>query len=284
MGMTGMFIAFLAGILGLAAIFYFDRQRRRAARAAYGQKLEAALADGILTAEEAAELDELRVQEALTPAEVHVAALTAYRRALQEAIADQQLTPDEDVMLARLQRQLNLREADIAADLGHLNRLRLLARAATGTLPQVESPLALARNETCHWVVRATVADRLDLPGGSRVGPGGVLEVRGDAPFSVGAGRGSLRPSEDVLPTDLGILIATDRRTIFRGARHTLTIPHARLERITVYEDGLCLDAVGSSPFRYLLLEDADLVAAILLHAARRHRSQSGPPRSGSQH
>src|SRR5690606_11518316 len=109
-----------------------------------------------------------------------------------------------------------------------VSRLRLLARVQAGRLPVVEPPITLVPNEVGHWVVQATLAERLALP--PQGGPPReiVFTIDHDAPFDAAAPRDPLRPRDEVLPTDLGILIVTTRRAIFQGAKCTITVPHAR--------------------------------------------------------
>lgn len=281
-----MWISILALLLTAAALLAAGMavlsRRRSRARQLYQRRLESALADGILSAEEIAELDHLRTEKDLSQAEVRMVARAIYRGALREAVQDARLTPDEDASLRQLQAQLGLSEADLGSDLTHLSRLRMFARIEAGDLPRVDSPLALVPHEHCHWVVQSTLADELHLPRGPRATLNSVhFDVLAPGAFSVVGDRAALRPSERVLPTDIGILVVTSRRTVFQGAKRTVSIPHARLEGIDLHLDGLRLEEVGGSSRGYLLVEDAELTAAILLQAARRRRAEIRPTRSG---
>src|SRR5690606_11381603 len=91
------------------------RERRRRARSVYMAHLESALADGILTEEEAADLESLRAASDLSEREVRMVGLALYRRALRDAAADARVTAEEEAQLRRLQMQLGLSEADLAA-------------------------------------------------------------------------------------------------------------------------------------------------------------------------
>jgi hypothetical protein len=91
--------------------------------------------------------------------------------------------------------------------------------------------------------------------------------------------RDALRPAEDVLPNDLGALIITSRRTIFQGAKRTISVPHARTENVKLYADGIRIEEIGQSARRYFLVEDPELTCAILLQAARRRRADIRPAR-----
>jgi len=258
-------------------------RRRRHARRLYRRALENAIADGTLTAEETADLERLRQEKDLTPAEVRMVARAIYRHAIREAVADARLTPEEDQNLTKLQLQLGLTEAELGDDHGdQLARLRLLGRVEAGKLPTVDSPVALVPHEVAHWVVQASLADRLEIPRRGRTAPAGIdLVVGGNAAFSAASHREELRPREEILPVDLGMFVVTSRRAIFQGARRTVSVPHARLEHIHLFQDGLRLEELGTESRGYILLEDAELTSAILLQAARRRREEIRPTRRG---
>jgi hypothetical protein len=254
-------------------------QRRRGRhRRRYQQVLAEALADGTLSDEERVELDRLRREKDLTASEVRMAALAIYRSALRDAARDSHLTPEEDEALRRLQRELGLSEADLSADLTQVSRLRMLARAAEGHLPEVKSPVPLVPDEVCHWVVQCTLADRLAVPTAPQREVRGITRpVLEEVPFRPGADTDALRPADDILPTDLGMLVVTSRRMVFQGARRTLSVPHARIEAVTCFRDGIRVDESRPSAQKYLLVDDPEVTTAILLYAARKRRIEIRP-------
>jgi hypothetical protein len=269
-----------ASVVALVGLHTYAGRRRRRARADYQRLLQQALDDGVITPEELSELEAARAKGDLTPEEVRMAALAIYRVALRDAAADARLTPEEDATLKRLQEQLGLSEHDLGADFTRLSRLRMLARIAEGNLPEVHSPVPLVPDERCHWVVQGTLADRISLPQASRRALSGLtFDVLGSEPFAAAGERDGLRPAPDVLPSDIGALIITSRRTIFQGARRTVSVPHARAERLKLYADGIRLEEFAQSARRYFLVEDAELACAILLQAARIRRAEIRPAR-----
>src|SRR5690606_29694978 len=191
--------ALVAGGVGL-----YLRGRRRRARALYMAHLESALADGILTEAEAAELESLRTASDLSEREVRMVGLALYRRALREVVADARVTPEEEANLRRLQMQLGLTEHDLASDRDQIRRMRLLAQIEDGRLPEVRAPLDLAADETCHWVVRATLCSPLAL--GRREPVGVVFRPDGAEPFHVVGERAALEPNPAILPLAPGHL------------------------------------------------------------------------------
>ncbi|HEX6135157.1 MAG TPA: hypothetical protein VFZ24_14410 [Longimicrobiales bacterium] len=270
----------VASFVALLVLHRMAGRRRRRARLEYQRLLQRALDDGVLTPEELSELEAVRAEGDLTPDEVRVAALAIYRGALRDAAADARLTAEEDATLKRLQEQLGLEEHDLGADFAQLSRLRMLARVAAGNMPQVHSPVPLVPDERCHWVVQCTLAERIPLPHATRRAlAGNSFLVLGRDPFEATGPRDTLRPAEDILPNDIGVLVVTSRRTIFQGAKRTISIPHARLEHLKLYADGIRLEEIAQTSRRYFLLDDPELACAILLQAARTRRDEIRPAR-----
>jgi hypothetical protein len=270
-----------ASVVVLLVLRSLGLRRRRRARSEYQRLLKQALDDGVLTPEELSELEAVRSRGELTPAEVRMAALAIYRGALRDAAADARLTDDEDASLKRLQEQLQLSEHDLGADFQQLSRLRMLARVAEGNMPQVHSPVPLVPDELCHWVVQCTLAERISLPLGTRKSIAGhSFQVLSAEPFAATGPRDALRPAADILPSDIGVLIITSRRTIFQGARRTVSIPHARAEHVKLYADGVRLEEIAQTIRRYFLMDDPELACAIMLQAARIRRAEIRPARA----
>jgi hypothetical protein len=265
----------------LLALRSLGLRRRRRARSEYQRLLKQALDDGVLTTDELSALEAVRSRGALTPGEVRMAALAIYRGALRDAASDSRLTKEEDTSLKRLQEQLQLSERDLGADFQQLSRLRLLARVAEGNLPQVHSPVPLVPDERCHWVVQCTLAERISLPTAARKPLAGhAFQVLSAEPFAATGPRDDLRPAADILPSDIGVLVITSRRTIFQGAKRTVSVTHARAEHIKLYADGVRLEEIAQSIRRYFLMEDPELACAIMLQAARIRRAEIRPART----
>src|SRR5512142_168759 len=141
-----LLLVFLLGVLALAigvGRWLALSRGRRQRRAVYQHQLERAVADGVLTPEEVAQLEKLRAEGALSDAEVRMAALAVYRRALGAAMADSRITEDEAATLHRMQELLGLTDRDLAGDAAHLRRMRLLAQIERGELPDVDAPIEL---------------------------------------------------------------------------------------------------------------------------------------------
>ena len=274
-------LALLSLVVLLFAIAAHLQARRRNARALYQRRLEDALADGTLTPDEVAELEGLKLAKDLSQAEVRMAALAIYRGALRQVLADDHLGEDEDLALQELQAQLGLTDEELARDHLQLSRLRLMAQVEAGTLPDIDPPIPLVPHEHCHWVVQASFAERIGTGGRPHDLRGIRLPLAGSEPFHVDGERDALRPDESILPIDIGILVVTSRRLVFQGAKRTVSIPHARVEAVMLYEDGFLVQEIGGGSRGFLLVDDADLTVAVLRQAARRRRAEIKPLRSG---
>lgn len=271
-------MTFLLGLASLAvtaaAAGAFVRYRRARNRRLYQQSLERALADGILTDEETRELASVQAEHELTEAEVRMVALSLYRRALRDAVADSRITEEEDEVLQRLRTQLGLSDRDLRGDVAQLQRIRLLAEVERDHLPHVEAPMPLASGEQCHWVIQARLADRLSTPGRKSELRKIRFEVASQVVFSAEGDRSELRASDEMLPTDMGVLLITDRRTLFRGARRTVNVPHLKLLSVELFKDGVAIEESDPARRNFFIVDDPELTAAVLLRAARDRTSQ----------
>jgi hypothetical protein len=277
MGVTIIIVLAIAIAVNLLLVRAAGRRR---ARRVYQVALERALEDGILTPDEVQELEHLRKDRQLTAREVRMAAVALYRRAIAAAAEDNVLTAEEDETLRRLQEQLGLSDEDLGSDdLLRVRRLRTLAAITSGRLPDVPCPIHLVTEESCHWVVHASLAQRLDLPARSPRLAGQRFAVLDTQPFHVQEPRDALRPSELILPIDLGALVVTSRRTVLQGARRTTSVPHARLQHVILYRDGIGIEE-NTGTVRYFLVDDPELTAAVVLYAARRRRAEIRPSAS----
>jgi hypothetical protein len=257
--------------------FSVMRYRRIQNRRLYKKSLEQALADGILTEEESRQLASVREERELTEAEVRMAALSLYRRALRAAEADSRITAEESEQLDRLRGQLGLSDRDLRGDVAQLQRIGLLAEIEREHLPHVSAPAQLASGEKSHWVVQARLGDRLAIPGRKSELHHISFDIDSATPFSAVGERVNLRASEEILPVDVGILVITDRRSLFRGARRTVSIPHMKLNAIDLYADGIAAEEKDPARHSFFIVDDPELTAAVLLGAARlRKRDVSG--------
>ncbi|HEY0673812.1 MAG TPA: hypothetical protein VGD27_16150 [Longimicrobiales bacterium] len=252
---------------------YFLRQRRLHSRRLYKQSLERALADGILTEDETRELASVREEQDLSAAEVRMVALSLYRRALRDAVADSRITEQENEVLQRMRTQLGLSDRDLRDDVAQLQRVRLLAEVEREHLPHVDAPVPLSNGEECHWVVPARIGDRLVTPGRASELRSVNFVVAGETPFSAVGERSELRDSDAILPVDVGLLIITHCRTLFRGARRTIVIPHKKLQSLELFRDGVALEQAEPVQRSFFIVDDPELTTAVLLCAARLRRA-----------
>lgn len=278
---SSVLLALLSLAIFALAVGAHLRARRTRARQLYQDRLSSAVADGILSPDEIAELDGLRRSRDLSGGEVRMAARAIYRTALRDALRDARLTPEGDAHLRQLQTQLGLSDEDLQRDHVQLSRLRFLLQLEMGPLPHIQSPIPLVPHEIGHWVVQASLAQPSGLAPPNRELRSVRLEMDDDGSFRPDGERDALRPSESILPLDMGILVVTSRRIVFQGAKQTVSVPHARIEAVLLYADGIRAEEPGGASRGYFLLEDPELTAAVLLYAARRRRTEIRPARPG---
>lgn len=261
-------------VLLLAGGWTLMRRRRLRGRRLYQQELERALADGILTEEEERELESVRERRDLSDAEVRMVAVSLYRHALKDAMSDARITQQEDESLQTLRAHLGLSDADLAADVKQMQRVQVLAGVERGELPKIVAPLDLADGEVAHWAVHARLADQLIVPGRKTELRAVNFEIASATPFSASGERSGLGASQEILPIDTGLLIVTNRRTIFEGARKHLNVPHMKLRTIDLFHDGVALDETDPAHASFFLVPDPELTTAILLSAARTRQNE----------
>jgi hypothetical protein len=247
-------------------------RRRLRGRRLYQVELERALADGILTEDEERELETVRERRDLSDHEVRMVAVSLYRRALKDAISDARITEEEDETLQRMRTQLGLSDTDLADDVKQLQRIRVLAGVERGELPKMNPPLDLAEGEVAHWAVHARLAEKLIVPGRRTYLRSINLDVPGHTPFAATGERSVLATSTEILPIDTGLLVVTNRRAIFEGARRNLSVPHMKLQTIALFQDSVALDETDPANTSFFLVPDPELTAAILLCAARKRQ------------
>ena len=271
-------MSLVIGLLGLAITAVTAgaviRHRRRHNRRLYQQSLERALADGILTEEESRELKTVREQRDLSEAEVRMVALCLYRRALRDAVADSRITAEEGEGLQVLKAHLGLSDQDLRGDAAQIQRITLLAEIERDHLPHVDAPMTLAGGEECHWVIQGRLGDRLSTPGRRSELRSISFDVASGPVFSAEGERSELKPSDEILPTDMGVLVVTNRRTLFRGARRTVNIPHMKLTSIDLFKDGVALEEIDPVRRTFFIVDDPELTVAVLLRAAYRRRGE----------
>lgn len=260
-------------VIAIAGLSLLQRRRARS-RDLYQEHLERALSDGILSEQEAEELAAVRAKRDLSEGEARMVAVSLYRRALKDAVEDSRITQAEDESLQRMRAQLGLSDTDLAADVEQLQRIRVLAGIERGELPHVHAPVALADGEICHWAVQGRLADPLLVPGRRTTLRAINFDIENGAPFSVAGERSTLASSSEVLPIDIGLVVITNRRTIFHGARKNISIPHMKLRTLDLFQDGIALDETDPAHASFLLVIDPELATAILLSAARKRQAE----------
>ncbi|MBX3131346.1 MAG: hypothetical protein KF718_31790 [Polyangiaceae bacterium] len=196
-------------------------------------------------------------------------ALALYDQTVRQFTEDQLLTPAEDEELTSYRRYLGLSDSDV----DHLDpviwRARWMYRISTGSLPVVESPVLLGRNEHCHFATGANIMTEIRgriYVSGSR---GASFRIMRGVTLRTGGSRGYSAPVSELQFVGEGHFLITTKRTLFVGTQQ-LDVPHRKLLSVTPYTDGLELHYTGQRRRILFQLHDSDFAFAMLWVSAQR--------------
>src|SRR4051794_10871487 len=117
--------------------------------------------DGVVTDAESEDLislrKALRIDERTAREMWHSDAKPVFEQALHQATSDERLSSDEVEQLEVLARNFRISVSPDAATQEQLARYRSYWLMENGTFPEVAAPLALQRNETCHFSCSSTL-------------------------------------------------------------------------------------------------------------------------------
>lgn len=228
----------------------------------------AAVADGRLTSGERNRLAALREDLGITRKEVNRVGAEAYLAAYRDAAADGHISREEEAELDDIQAYFGISDSAIARSKSELLRFRLLRRISEGELPEVEaSGLGLQRRETPHWVEPASLLEerviRREYVGRSA---GMSVRIAKGLTYRVGAQRGRMVNTTDIVAVSTGNLVITNQRVVFQGDAKGFSIRLDRMLDAELYADGLrVMDASGKP--RVLKLSSTrniDILGAVL--------------------
>jgi hypothetical protein len=185
------------------------------------------------------------------------------QKAFNAAIADRRYTEDEERSILQLCKQL--RVSPTFTNTENIDRFRMLARVEAGQYPTIEAPVALQKNEQCHFVSSARWAEIRTVT--KRVSYSGIttsIRIMKGVRYRTG----SVTPhriTQDVLSQlDAGEFLLTSKRVIFRGTRSNKVIPYSGILGFEVYADGIKLEKSSGKPPYLLFSGDIELAATIL--------------------
>lgn len=89
--------------------------------------------------------------------------------------------------------------------------------------------------------------------------------------YHVGGARGrSVVVGTKLEVADSGVLAISSKRTVFLGAKSTSDMPHAKLVKLNVFDDGVALNLSHRKTVPLFRIENGHLVAALINGAVQR--------------
>jgi len=162
------------------------------------------------------------------------------------------LSEAETAELAKIQKFLALRDDQVDKTKRDLMRLRTVIEIRQGKLPVVPSSNAALRgipfekDEIAHYTVPVEVLDRPSSSGKEGV------PARWNSTYATNSAKGHSMPSEDAKPLGEGVLILTNQRLIFKGARSSAAVKYSPQANFFLYAEGLRLQRdVGNTLLRF---------------------------------
>jgi hypothetical protein len=180
------------------------------------------------------------------------------------ALADGRLSPDEEQSLAAMARDFGVEVDGGAASRELASRYRLLWLIENGQPPVYESPVALQRNELCHFTVPAERYEvRTQTKRYNYGGPTVRIKIMKGVYYRAGSIHVAPVKEEVVKHVDSGTLIITSKRLIFRGSSSNTTVRLSNLLAFTPYSDGVEIEK-NSGRNMIFKLSDPELLGVLL--------------------
>lgn len=193
-------------------------------------------------------------------------------RRIQDALVDEVLTQPEETALMRVAQLVYSDPQAISAAFAPFWSQIIVARVNDGRLPVVEdATLVLKKGEQVHLEEPAELLKEVihrEFQGGSR---GVSFRVAKGVTYRVGAVRGRMVEVGRSLETaDTGDLHVTSQRVVYSGVRKSIEIPYAKLLDMSVFTDGIQLDATNRQNPPMFRVESGPVVAAVINAAMQR--------------
>jgi hypothetical protein len=243
----------------LVELFAGTRDRAPDLRA-FRKALEAAMADGVLTDMEIDELEKMKKQFKLSDDDVKKFKRKAYEIAFKHSFGKGIYSPRKHKDLDRIQGYLGLADADVAKFTRQLSKLRTLTDLKAGKLPEADvHGMDWPKGERAHWKATVFVLD--DESHEEPDDPALLAAAKlGNPPCCVEEPLPALKPSSQ------GLLIATNRRFVFKSPNKTFNLSYEQVLGMIFHPDGLRVlaEAGKSKRLRYVEKQDLEVTSLVL--------------------
>jgi hypothetical protein len=253
-----------------------QRKRDRLASRAQGEvelyeALHQVMADGVITADEEATLQEIAERYGLSPQSIHNAKAKYAKEAYRQVILDNRIDPDENLRIQQIAAALRLPLESIIGDSREYDRMRILAALDYGELPIVStSVVLLKKGEACHYEDNAwLLGERSDTVFYSW-GESYSVEICAGLDYTVGSFVGKPVTRHKITGVDHGTFSVTNQRLVFSGRKRTVSVPIESVATFKLYSDAIAINSEKAEETIGLRISDPELIGAILSNLLNR--------------
>lgn len=196
-----------------------------------------ALYDGVITPEEATEVNELLRKIGLSGEQQRAAHVRAMNSFVRQVLQDGIVTEREASQIELLCKQLKVTSADIDYQSAkELQSVLYIQQAMQGVLPVRDadsSPMALKAGENLHLVATAYTTSTRSI-GSQSIYGGPSVRIRVARGISLGFGGGTIRtkPVKQLVVSGTGPLVLTSQRCSYMGTTKAFHMPWDKVANI----------------------------------------------------
>jgi tellurite resistance protein len=183
------------------------------------------------------------------------------QRTFVTAIADERISPEEEKELDELAHHLGVRIEFDERTRTILDRYRLYWLIENGEIPEIDTPLTLARAEKCYFTADANWCEFHSITKSARYGRTKDSAEKGDEV--------QRQVFQELDTIDSGRIYLTNKRIVFSGTKRHRSIPMERIRDFVPMENGVQIHRKsGKHPFLQFEL-GVDIFGLILARILR---------------
>lgn len=251
-----------------------------ALRERYRERLQHALTDSHLSANERADLEatgkSFGLNEEVLAAIYKEEVLRVVQQVFDSATADRRLTEEEDQRLADIAANLGVTLTHSDETKRAIERFPLLARIENGQIPEIPAPILLQRSEQCFAQFPSRLHEKRSVT--KRVGysgPSGSIRIMKGLRWRYGYVNVHRVTTEELRQIDTGTLYVTNKRLLFNGQSKNVSVPLKKVIQFTLYRDGVQIEKDTGRDQYFLGEGDLELLGAVLESALRNFRDSA---------
>lgn len=245
-------LLYLSGLLWLPDD-YLDNKIKEEGEYIYRTKMQCVISDNVVEKSEADELNTLKKEFNLADDKViniyTDESQKKFRDFVNSLIDKRRMSPNEEKELLKMVENLHIDTKFIGSS--DYNRIKLYWQLENATLPPIQSPINLQKNESLYYTTSISwYEERTRTVSTSYAGLTKSFRVCKGVSFRVGSVAPSRHSEEYLKLIDAGNVYLTSKRIIFTGEHSNKSIPYTKILDITPYRDGLEIGKdTGRKPF-----------------------------------